>query len=123
MAGDWFGGPTSPAPTDPAQFTDWLNEALERPLLIVALCRAGALADGGNDPLAGWRAQLQAYPGVRLLMKEAGDAPDATTLSHIAQLDPGALLVCEDARDSSGAATSGDWRAAILSVAEGLNLF
>ena len=123
MAGDWFGGPTSPAPADPAQFTDWLNEALERPMLIVALYRAGALADGGDDPLAGWRAQLQAYPGVRLLMRAVGDAPDAATLSGIAQLDPDALLVCEDARDSDGAATPSDWRAAILSVAEGLNLF
>lgn len=120
MAGDWFGGPASPAPADPAQFTDWLDEALGRPMLIVALRRTDA---GGDDPLSDWRAQLGAYPGVRLLVKEIGDAPDAAMLARIAQFDPDVLLVCENARDAGGAATVGDWRAAILAAAESLNLF
>lgn len=119
MASDSFGGAISQAPADPAQFTDWLVEQLGRPLLIVALRRAGAAA----DPLAGWRAGLAAYPAVRLRMEEVGDAPDAATLARIAQFDPDALLVCEAARDADGAPTPGDWRAAILDAAEGLNLF
>ena len=123
MADNWYGGPTSQAPTDPAQFTDWLDAALGRPMTIVALRRAGAAPVGGDDPLAGWRAGLGAYPGVRLLMKEIGDAPDAETLARVAELAPDALLVCEDARDAGGVATPGEWRAAILSAAEGLNLF
>ncbi len=123
MAGDGFGGPASQAPIDPAQFTDWLDDALGRPMMIVALRRAGAATEGGDDPLAGWRAQLGAYPGVRLLVKEIGDAPDAATLARIAQFDPDVLLVCENARDAGGAATPGEWRAAILSAAESLNLF
>lgn len=120
MAGDSFGGPATQAPADPAQFTTWLDEALGRPLTIVALRRAGA---GGGDPLVGWRAHLSAYPTVRLLVEEVSDALGGVTLSRITQLDPDALLVCEDARDPNGAPTPGDWRAAILSVAEGLNLF
>ncbi|HEU0028134.1 MAG TPA: hypothetical protein VFQ25_13555 [Ktedonobacterales bacterium] len=123
MTGDWLGGLASQAPTDPAQFTDWLDEALGRPMLIVALRRGGPSMNGGDDPLAGWRAQLGAYPGVRLLVQEVGDAPDAEALARIAQLGPDVLLVCEDANSADGAATSGAWRAAILDVAEGLNLF
>jgi len=121
MASDPFGGPTAQAPADPAQFAAWLDETLERPLTIVALRRAGD--DGDAEPLASWRAGLAAYPGVRLLVEEIGGAPDTATLARIAQLDPDALLVCEDARDSSGAPTPGDWRVAVLDVAEGLNLF
>lgn len=121
MASDPFGGAPPQAPTDPAQFTDWLVEQLGRPLLLVALRRAAD--DGGADALAGWRAGLAAYTGVRLLVEAIGGAPDTATLARIAQLDPDALLVCEDARDSSGAPTPGDWRAAVLDVAEGLNLF
>lgn len=123
MAGEWLGGAALQSPTDPAQFTGWLDEALGRPMLIVALRRAGAPVDGGADPLAGWRAQLGAYPGVRLLVREIGDAPDAEALARIAQLDPDILLVCEDAHDAGGMSTPSDWRAAILDVAEGLNLF
>lgn len=123
MTGDWLGGPTSQAPTDPAQFTEWLYEALGRPLLIVAVRRADASMDGGEDPLAGWRAQFRAYPGVRLLAREIGETPDTEALTSIAQLDPDVLLVCEDAQGADGAPTPADWRAAILYVAEGLNLF
>lgn len=119
MAGEIYGGAASPPPSDPAQFTDWLVGQLGRPLLIVALRRADAAA----DPLAGWRAGLAAYPAVRLQVEAIGDARDAATLSRIAQHDPDALLVCEDAHDASGASTPGEWRAAILDAAEGLNLF
>ena len=118
MAGDIYGEPLSPAPADPAQFTDWLVETLGRPLLIVALRHAG-----GEDPLAGWRAKLAAYPAVRLRVEEIGETPDATTLACVAQFDPDTLLVCEDAHDADGVATPGGWRAAILDTAEGLNLF
>ena len=107
------------APTDPLLFSAWLADALGRPLVIVALSRAGR----ADDPLAGWRASLTAYPGVRLLAEVVGDAPDAATLAQIAAHDPDALLVCEDARDAAGAPTFGAWRAAILDAAESLNLF
>lgn len=123
MAGDWLGGPASQAPADPRQFTIWLDEALGRPLMIMALRRAGAHAHIADDPLAGWRAQLEAYPGVRLHAREIGDAPDAATLGRITQLDPDVLLVCENLRDAEGVAIPDDWRAAILFVAEDLNLF
>ncbi len=123
MAGDWLGGPTSQAPTDPMQFTDWLDEALGRPMVIVALRHAGAAARGDCDPLAPWRTRLGAYPGVRLRDLEMGDAPDAAALTAVSQLDADVLLVCEDAYDASGVATPGEWRAAILDAAEGINLF
>jgi hypothetical protein len=123
MAGDWLGGSATQAPTDPAQFTEWLYEALGRPMLIVAARRAGASRGGADDPFAGWRAQLPAYPGVRLLTREIGETPDTEALTSIAQLDPDVLLVCEDAQGADGAPTPGEWRAAILYVAEGLNLF
>lgn len=105
------------APADPLLFSAWLADALGRPLVIVALRRPD-----GDDPLADWRAPLKAYPSVRLFTEEAGKTPDAA-LSRIAQSDPDALLVCEDARDADGAPTSGAWRSAILDAAESLNLF
>ncbi len=123
MAGDWFGAPVPQAPTDPAQFTAWLDDALGRPMLIVALRHAGGAARRARDPLAPWRERLEAYPGVRLRDWEIGDAPDAAALTAIAQLDADVLLVCEDAHDASGAATPSEWRAAILDAAEGINLF
>lgn len=107
------------APTDPLLFSAWLADALGRPLVIVALSRAGQ----ADDSLAGWRAQLKAYPSVRLFTEALGEAPDSAALSRIAQLDPDTLLVCEDARDAAGAPTADAWRAAILDAAEGLNLF
>lgn len=111
MAGDTFAQP----PMDTAQFTAWLDATLGRPLTVVALLRADSV---GAEPLAGWQAQLAAYPTVRLLVEVAGDIPLA--LARIAQHDPDALLVCADLADASDANA---WLAATLDAAEGLNLF
>ncbi|MDE3230231.1 MAG: hypothetical protein KGO05_10145 [Chloroflexota bacterium] len=119
MIGDADGGAALSAPTNPTLFSAWLADALGRPLTLVALRRA----DGPAEPLAAWREGLAAYSGVRLLTETLDDAPDAAALSRIAQRDPDALLICEDARDASGAPTPGAWRAAIIDAAEGLNLF
>ncbi len=125
MAGDAFDRPDQPgqpalapqAPTDVAALNAWMDAQLGRPLTIVALCRSGA----GADPLAGWRAQLRAFPRVRLLVEEAGDAPIAEALARVAQSDPDTLLLCDDT--SGDAAAAQRWRAAALDTAEGRNLF
>jgi hypothetical protein len=119
MANDTDSGAAAAyAPTDPTLFSAWIVDTLGRPLVIVALCH-----DGEGNTLADFRAQLRAYPSVRLLVEVIGDAPDTAALSRIAALDPDTLLVCEDASDAAGAPTAGAWRAAILDAAEGLNLF
>jgi hypothetical protein len=122
MAGDWQDMPASLAAADPAAFTSWLDEALGRPMRIIALRRAGAAADSG-DPLVAWGARLATYPCVWLRTREVDAAPDRAALASIAQLDPDVLLVCEDALDASGAPAPAGWRAAILGAAEDLNLF
>ncbi len=119
MADDIYGGATAAyAPTDPTLFSAWIVDTLGRPLVIVALRHE----EEGN-PLADLRAQLRAYPSVRLLVEVVADATDTAALSRIAALEPDTLLVCEDARDPDGAPTAGAWRTAILDAAEGLNLF
>lgn len=128
MTDDWFGRRTSEVPTDPARFATWLDAALGRPLVIVVVRHAGASATAGDaepggDALAGWRAQLGAYPGVRLVERAIGDAPEAPALASIAQLDPDVLLVREPARDRDAKDTPGNWRTAMLGAAEDLNLF
>lgn len=124
MASDSFGGLASLAPADPMQFTAWLDDALGRPLTIVALRRAsdvGAAGEARDAPLAAWRAQLVAYPSVRLLAEELDDESGDEALARITQRDPDVLLVCAGA--TSDAAAAGGWCAHILDVAEGLNLF
>jgi hypothetical protein len=67
--------------------------------------------------------QLNAYPGVLLLVEAIGDRPEGTMHAHLAALDGDVLLVSEPALDLRGRATPGDWRTAILRHAEDLNLY
>jgi hypothetical protein len=110
------------APEDVAALNAWMDAQLGRPLTIVALRRTEA---DGADPLADWRAQLPQFPLARLLAEEADETQIAETLTRIAQLDPDALLVCDEAGDdASGEADAAQrWRAAVLDIAEGHNLF
>ena len=121
MASDSFGGSASLAPADPTQFTAWLDDALGRPLTIVVLRHVGEAGAARDEPLGVWRAQLVAYPSVRLLTEDLDDESGDEALARIAQRDPDALLVCANA--TSDAAAAGGWCARILDAAEGLNLF
>jgi len=100
------------APGEVAALNAWLDAQLGRPLVLLALRRAG------NDRLAGWRAQIAQFPLVTLDELVVGDEPLAETLAQVAQRDPDTLLVCDDAGDATRA-----WRAALLNTAEGRNLF
>jgi hypothetical protein len=111
------------APVEVAALNAWMDAQLGRPLTIVALRRAG---DSGADPLAGWRAQLPQFPLARLLEEQADEeqadeAQIGEALARISQLDPDVLLVCDEASGDADAAQH--WRAAILDIAEGRNLF
>ncbi len=114
------------APEDVAALNAWMGAQLGRPLTIVALRHAEA---DGADLLAGWCAQLPQFPLVRLLVEQADEAQIAEALARIAQLDPDALLVCDEPSDEPSGEASGDavaarrWRAAVLDIAEGRNLF
>lgn len=121
---DSMSGATSRAPSDAAQFTAWLDAELGRPLTIVALRRRNASGAASDEPLAGWRDQLAAYPGVRLLTEALDGMPGEEALASVARRDPDALLICADIEDSTDAADGADdWCARILDAAEGLNLF
>jgi hypothetical protein len=100
------------APGEVAALNAWLAAQLGRPLVLLALRRAG------DDRLAGWRAQLPQFPLVTLDELMVGDDPLAETLAQVAQRDPDTLLVCDDAGDATQA-----WRAALLDTAEECNLF
>lgn len=124
MASDSFAGTPAQPPSDAAQFTAWLDAELGRPLTIMALFRADAVGAASDAALAGWRDQLAAYPGVRLLTEALDRLPSEAALARVAQRDPDALLVCADVSDASGATdAASDWCARILDAAEGLNLF
>jgi hypothetical protein len=105
------------APTEVAALNAWLDAQLGRTLTIVTLRRSGP----ADDPLAGWRGQIQQFPLVQLLEEETDEAQIAEALTRIALHDPDALLVCDDTPDAADAAQ--DWRAAVLDIAEGRNLF
>lgn len=106
----------SEAPGEEAALNAWLDAQLGRPLVLLALRRAGD--ESGGDPLAGWRAAATRFPSVTLEELTAGDEPLAETLARVAQRDPDALLVCDDGGDDTQA-----WRAALLNAAEERNLF
>ena len=114
MIDDPLGQPAraSEAPSEVAALNAWLDAQLGRPLVLLALRRAG------DDRLADWRAQVPQFPLVTLDELALGDEPLAETLAQVAQRDPDVLLVCDDAGDATQA-----WRAALLDTAEGRNLF
>ncbi len=62
-------------------------------------------------------------PACDCICKRSARVPDAATLAHLAQIDADVLLVCDDALDVDGLPTPGNWRAAMLNIAEGFNLF
>ena len=73
--------------------------------------------------LATWRAPLPAYARVRLLVETPTGAETlAATLTRVAQHDPDALLVVDDA-DADEVERARRWSAEALDAAEGLNLF
>lgn len=118
MAGDIRDQPgrAPEAPSDTAALNAWLDAQLGRTLIVVALRRV----DAGEDVLASWRAQAEAFPRMRLEVIEVAASANLTaTLTDVARRDPDALLVC-DAGDREDAQR---WRAAILDAAEGANLF
>lgn len=110
------------APVDVAALNAWLDAQLGRPLALVTLRRPGG---SGDDMLAAWRAQLPAFPTVLLTEEVTDEATAAEALARIAQRDPDALLICDGAGEEpvldSDAANR--WRASILDMAEGRNLF
>ncbi len=125
MADDLYSQPmrAAEAPVDVDALNAWLDAQLGRTLVLVTLRRSGGT---GGDLLVEWREQTQAFPTVLLTEEMADGISVAEVLARISQRDPDVLLVCDDTGEgtpSSETEAANRWRASVLDIAEGRNLF